>query len=401
VTTYYVGKHYEIINGVPTKYIFAGNQRVAKVSTAGTFYYHGDHLGSAAAMTDANGAIVNVVETTNYAPYGSIREHTGQTISNYKFTDQELDPETGLYYYGARYYDPTMGRFISPDSIVQNSHDPQTLNRYSYCRNNPLIYLDPNGHVFLVDDLIIAVVMGAIIGGGMSGALSGGDSFAVMKAALIGAVSGAVGYGVGGAILSTTAGKVAAGALGGMAAGGVGAALSGGNIGQGMLIGGVTGSIAGLIGSSEGDATKQGSTGYSKMEDIFEKAQAGLTVQQPPIRLASDSSLFAGPGADPYNFYTGGVWSGPGCFEADLGQSVKIYVKNVNVLGTTVGLDEIKPIWNSQESHLLPQQERVFRFAYFSDEPVHWNFCVRTYSSAFSVTYQIWSTWVPGMPVAH
>ncbi|MEM5795044.1 MAG: RHS repeat-associated core domain-containing protein, partial [Bacillota bacterium] len=50
---------------------------------------------------------------------------------------QEYDSETGLYYYGARYYDPAIGRFISPDSIVQSPGDPQSLNRYSYCRNNP------------------------------------------------------------------------------------------------------------------------------------------------------------------------------------------------------------------------------------------------------------------------
>ena len=62
------------------------------------------------------------------------------------YTDQELDTETGLYNYDARLYDPLIGRFISPDSIVPRPYDPQSLNRYSYCRNNPLIYTDPTGH---------------------------------------------------------------------------------------------------------------------------------------------------------------------------------------------------------------------------------------------------------------
>jgi RHS repeat-associated protein len=53
---------------------------------------------------------------------------------------------TGLYYYGARYYDPVIGRFISADTIVQSFANPQTLNRYSYCLNNPLKYTDPTGH---------------------------------------------------------------------------------------------------------------------------------------------------------------------------------------------------------------------------------------------------------------
>lgn len=61
------------------------------------------------------------------------------------FTGQRLD-STGLYYYGARYYDPSIGRVISPDTIVPNPANPQSLNRYSYCLNNPLKYIDPSGH---------------------------------------------------------------------------------------------------------------------------------------------------------------------------------------------------------------------------------------------------------------
>jgi RHS repeat-associated protein len=61
------------------------------------------------------------------------------------FTGQRLDG-TGLYYYGARYYDPEIGRFISPDTIIPDPANPQALNRYSYCINNPLKYNDPTGH---------------------------------------------------------------------------------------------------------------------------------------------------------------------------------------------------------------------------------------------------------------
>jgi RHS repeat-associated protein len=65
---------------------------------------------------------------------------------NCTFTDQEDDDELGFYNYGARLYDPVLGKFLSPDSIVQAPDDPQTLNRYSYARNNPLYYNDPTGH---------------------------------------------------------------------------------------------------------------------------------------------------------------------------------------------------------------------------------------------------------------
>jgi RHS repeat-associated protein len=59
---------------------------------------------------------------------------------------QTLDPSTGLMHYNARYYDPTIGRFISADTIVPNPADPQQLNRYSYVTNNPVRYTDPTGH---------------------------------------------------------------------------------------------------------------------------------------------------------------------------------------------------------------------------------------------------------------
>jgi RHS repeat-associated protein len=66
----------------------------------------------------------------------------------HKFTGQRLDSSTGLYYYHARYYDPQLGRFTQPDTIVQAPADPQTLNRYSYTRNNPVKFVDPSGHSF-------------------------------------------------------------------------------------------------------------------------------------------------------------------------------------------------------------------------------------------------------------
>ncbi len=75
------------------------------------------------------------------------RSYQGITKTNHKkFTGQRLDG-TGLYYYGARYYDPNIGRFISADSIVPDPMNPQSLNRYSYCLNNPLKYTDPSGHL--------------------------------------------------------------------------------------------------------------------------------------------------------------------------------------------------------------------------------------------------------------
>lgn len=68
-----------------------------------------------------------------------------------KFTGQRLDA-TDLYYYGARFYDPNIGRFISPDTIVPDATNPQAFNRYSYVLNNPLKYIDPTGRYFQWSD---------------------------------------------------------------------------------------------------------------------------------------------------------------------------------------------------------------------------------------------------------
>jgi len=143
--TYYIGDHFEVRGGETIKYIFAGNLRVAQVKGSTRSFFHKDHLGSSTVMTDASGY---VIESTEYMPFGSVRSHSGASTSDYKYTDQELDAENGLYNYNARLYDPFIGRFISPDTIVPDTYNPQSLNRYSYCLNNPIIYTDPSGHTY-------------------------------------------------------------------------------------------------------------------------------------------------------------------------------------------------------------------------------------------------------------
>jgi RHS repeat-associated protein len=106
-----------------------------------TSYYHTDHLGSSSVITNESGELV---ERTKYYPYGSRRE--GGEANKYYFTGQEFDRDTGLYYYGARYYHPVFATFTQADSIIPNPYDPQSLNRYAYTLNNPLKYVDPTGH---------------------------------------------------------------------------------------------------------------------------------------------------------------------------------------------------------------------------------------------------------------
>lgn len=148
--TAYVGTVYEEKAGEPIKYIYAGGERVAQVSRGGgTVYFHGDHQGSLSSVTNGAG---QKVYTANYHPFGDTAQSVGAKRTEWGYTGQKRDSATGLYYYNARYYDPTMGRFITPDTIVQDPYDPQYLNRYAYCRNNPVNLVDPTGHISDWDD---------------------------------------------------------------------------------------------------------------------------------------------------------------------------------------------------------------------------------------------------------
>jgi RHS repeat-associated protein len=96
-------------------------------------------------MTDVN---KNVVWKTDYKPFGEEQSITGTIENNEKFAGKEKDKETGLYYFGARYLGPKIGRFITVDPAGIRGKDllnPQKLNRYAYSLNNPYRYIDPDG----------------------------------------------------------------------------------------------------------------------------------------------------------------------------------------------------------------------------------------------------------------
>jgi RHS repeat-associated protein len=98
--------------------------------------------------------------TQRYYAWGGIRPGPNNALpTDYTFTGQKLDA-TGLMYYGARYYDAYLNRWIQPDTIVPQPGNPQDLNRYSYARNNPLKYVDPSGH-FVIAPIIGLVLIGA------------------------------------------------------------------------------------------------------------------------------------------------------------------------------------------------------------------------------------------------
>ncbi|MBI5409202.1 MAG: VCBS repeat-containing protein [Nitrospirae bacterium] len=107
-------------------------------------YFHPDHLGSSSLVTDSSGA---VVERSEFYPYGRPRyEEHNNFDSAYKFTGKELDKESGLMYFEARYYDAVVGRFVSVDPMEDKDNEiPGKLNPFSYAQNNPLNMIDPSG----------------------------------------------------------------------------------------------------------------------------------------------------------------------------------------------------------------------------------------------------------------
>ena len=107
------------------------------------YFLLSDQLGSTSVAVNDTGT---VVDNVYYKPWGEVRYSSGSLPTNYTFTGQMSDSYINLLDYGSRRYDPELGRFIQPDSIVPNPGNSQAYDRYSYTFNNPVKYTDPSGH---------------------------------------------------------------------------------------------------------------------------------------------------------------------------------------------------------------------------------------------------------------
>ena len=184
--TVYIDTGYvETNEAMVSNHVFMGNTRVASIvkhkdeSQPATYYYATDHLGSSSVLTNQAGSYHEHIE---YLPYGEVwvedrADNEGYTTP-YKFTGKELDKETNLYYFGARYYDARISRWISTDPALEkyfpkpNDYDTEhdfywyilndasgklpgmggvynahNLNVYCYSLNNPVKYYDPDGNI--------------------------------------------------------------------------------------------------------------------------------------------------------------------------------------------------------------------------------------------------------------
>ena len=155
-------------------YAYGPTGTLAKRTTinqeSNTFFFHKDRQGSNRITTDDN---KNIVSAATYHPFGESSTEEGS--ENYLFSGKEKD-STGLYYFGARYYDPDTGRWISRDYSAGNMKEPMSLNRYTYCYNNPLQYIDPDGldpYSVDINGLVVLGVSNIPVVGGALGSLLG------------------------------------------------------------------------------------------------------------------------------------------------------------------------------------------------------------------------------------
>jgi RHS repeat-associated protein len=117
-------------------------------------YYHYDALGSTVNLTDIAGA---TQVSYNLDPWGHIKSQTGSSLNRMIFTGQEHDENTGLIYFGARFYDADTARFITQDSYLGEPGTPPSLHRYLYAYSNPTVYVDLQGHMSLENHRLTSI----------------------------------------------------------------------------------------------------------------------------------------------------------------------------------------------------------------------------------------------------
>jgi RHS repeat-associated protein len=175
------GQVWDRLTGVPrllsddtAGYVHVGEQALAEVRPAGTSWPLADALGSVRTSVDDAGA---VTATAAYDAFGAVRAATGPA-STFGFTGEQRDA-SGLTYLRARSYDPTLGRFLSPDTRQPNAPGTQGWNLYGYANANPTTFIDPTGHGAMVEyasllrNSVIAQVAIRLVGLCIKGILEG------------------------------------------------------------------------------------------------------------------------------------------------------------------------------------------------------------------------------------
>ncbi|MBL4621776.1 MAG: RHS repeat-associated core domain-containing protein [Immundisolibacteraceae bacterium] len=266
-----IKKRHLINVGSKTIAIYTDNESISDT----THYLHTDHLGSTDIITNGDGTAV--IESMSFDSWGRRRKpvdwqysnFTASSITDRGYTSHRQIDSFGLVHMKGRVYDPLLGRFLSPDPIVQNTYDLQAYNSYAYVRNNPLSFTDPSGYSWIsrkwhqlkhgvgkFTRKFAVPLLGMYLTGGFGSGLHFSSFWA-------GATSGAAGAALNGGNIGKGAltGAFAASAfrfaghgshglkavpahfIAGAASGGFSAAVYGGNVGQSALSGGLSAAI--------------------------------------------------------------------------------------------------------------------------------------------------------------
>ncbi|WP_233431437.1 RHS repeat domain-containing protein, partial [Leptospira santarosai] len=155
--------------------VYLNGVRIAAMNEAGALaYYLTDQVDSVSHVLDDEG---NTLSQIQYQPYGETFVQRGDLNFSPKYNSQELDRESGFYFYNARYYDPGIARFTSADTIIDGEFDTQGWNRFSYVKGNPIGAKDPSGHLGQLIPVAVRVGQGLAAGMALcsSGKINCGD----------------------------------------------------------------------------------------------------------------------------------------------------------------------------------------------------------------------------------
>ncbi|UOG32781.1 hypothetical protein MAL06_20695 (plasmid) [Leptospira noguchii] len=143
--------------------VYLNGVRIAALNEAGALaYYLTDQVDSVSTVLDDEG---NTLSQMQYLPYGETFVQRGDLNFSPKYNSQELDRESGFYFFNARYYDPGIGRFTSADTIIDGEFDTQGWNRFSYVKGNPIGAKDPSGHLAQLIPIAVRVGQGLAAAG--------------------------------------------------------------------------------------------------------------------------------------------------------------------------------------------------------------------------------------------
>lgn len=264
-------RHILYIGGTPyeTDIVFTNN---IGFDGGGYKFLHKDYLGSILAISDEEG---NAEERRHYDAWGifthlKIKEgniYTGKGIEEYLaknsfltidrgYTSHEHLYDVELIHMNGRLYDPLLRRFLNADENIQDPFNTQSYNKYGYVINNPLMFNDPSGEIFIAASFLVPMLYGAIIG-----AVVGAGVYTIKslitgnwtwsgfgKSILVGAVTGAVSGGLSSTYTATGfTGAVVMGSINGGVVGGVDALLNGKNFATGFYRGGLSGAAIGAV----------------------------------------------------------------------------------------------------------------------------------------------------------